>query len=72
MKPVGADFGRLGLAASFNHYWLVGEHYAGARRSTPAFLATFSFQGVPAAASLLRAIDMLRHMMFNAFSETGQ
>jgi hypothetical protein len=32
------------------------------RRWTPAFLATFTFQGVPAAASLLRAIDMLRDM----------
>ena len=29
---------------------------------SPAFLATFAFQGVPAAASLLRAIDMLRDM----------
>ena len=32
------------------------------RRWTPAFLATFTFQGVPAAASLLRAVDMLRDM----------
>jgi hypothetical protein len=41
---------------------MLGEHYAGVRRWIPAFLATFTFQGVPAAASLLRGIDMLRDM----------
>ena len=40
----------------------LGEHYGGMRRWAPAFLATFSFQGVPAAASLLRAVDTLRDM----------
>src|SRR5215471_9129932 len=32
------------------------------RRWAPAFLAAFSFQGGPAAASLLRAVDTLRDM----------
>src|SRR3954471_17773234 len=41
---------------------MLGAHYAGMRRWAPAFLATFAFQGVPAAASLLRAIDTLREM----------
>ena len=34
----------------------------GMRRWAPAFLATFSFEGVPAAASLLQAVEMLREM----------
>src|SRR3954468_12884819 len=46
----------------FDPYQLPGVHYAGMRRWAPAFLATFAFQGVPAAASLLRAIDTLREM----------
>ena len=41
---------------------MLGDHYATVRRWAPAFLATFSFQGVPAAASLLRAVDILRKM----------
>jgi hypothetical protein len=39
---------------------MLGEHSAGVRRWYPAFLAAFTFQGVPAVASLLRAIDVLR------------
>jgi hypothetical protein len=41
---------------------MLGEHYAGMRRWAPAFLDAFVFQGVPAAAALMRAIDMLRDM----------
>src|SRR5215813_14108723 len=39
------------------------------RRWAPAFLAAFSFQGGPAAASLLRAVDTLRDMNEAAFSK---
>jgi hypothetical protein len=41
---------------------MLGEHYAGIRRWAPSFLDAFVFQGVPAAAALMRAIDMLRDM----------
>jgi hypothetical protein len=41
---------------------MLGEHYAGIRRWAPTFLDAFIFQGVPAAAALMRAIDMLRDM----------
>src|SRR5271155_625134 len=43
-------------------YQMLGENYAGIRRWAPAFLDAFVFQGVPAAAALIRAIDMLRDM----------
>ncbi len=36
------------------------DHYGAMRRWAPAFLAAFSFQGGPAAASLFRAVDLLR------------
>ncbi len=55
-----AEASALARSEEFDPYQLLGEHYAGMRRWTPAFLATFTFQGVPAAASLLRAIGMLR------------
>src|SRR5215471_1804424 len=57
-----AEASALARSEEFDPYQLLGQHYAGVRRWTPAFLATFTFQGVPAAASLLRAIDMLRAM----------
>ena len=57
-----AEASALARSEEFDPYQLLGEHYAGVRRWTPAFLATFTFQGVPASASLLRAIDMLRDM----------
>ena len=44
----------------FDAYENIGEHYAGIRRWSPAFLDAFAFEGVPAAASLLRAIEVLR------------
>ncbi len=44
----------------FDAYENIGEHYAGIRRWSPAFLDAFAFEGVPAAASLMRAIEVLR------------
>ena len=38
----------------------LGEHYPGVRRWSPAFLDAFEFEGVPACASLMRAIMVLR------------
>jgi len=58
-----AEAEALARSEEFDPCQLLGEHYAGVRRWTPAFLTTFAFQGVPAAASLLRAIDMLRDMV---------
>ena len=37
---------------TFDAYQKLGEHYAGIRRWSPAFLAAFEFESVPAAASL--------------------
>ena len=44
----------------FDAYQNLGEHYAGIRRWSPAFLDAFEFEGVPAAASLMRAVEVLR------------
>jgi hypothetical protein len=49
-------------AEEFDAFQNVGEHYAGIRRWSPAFLSAFVFESVPASASLLRAIEMLRDM----------
>src|SRR5271165_2215407 len=57
-----AEAEALARSEEFDAYQMLGEHYAGVRRWSPAFLAAFAFQGVPAAAPLLRAIDMLRAM----------
>lgn len=57
-----AEAESLARSEEFDAYQMLGEHYAGVRRWSPAFLATFTFQGVPAVASLLRAIVMLRAM----------
>ena len=57
-----AEAEALSRPEDFDSYEMLGEHYAAARRWAPAFLATFSFQGVPAAASLLRAVNVLRDM----------
>ena len=46
--------------AEFDAYENIGEHYASVRRWSPAFLDAFAFEGVPAAASLLRAVEVLR------------
>ena len=45
---------------TFDAYQKLSEHYAGIRRWSPAFLAAFAFDSVPASASLLRAIEALR------------
>ena len=50
----------LARPEEFDAYEKIGEHYAAARRWSPAFLDAFAFEGVPAAASLLRAVAVLR------------
>src|SRR5271154_2894103 len=52
----------LARPENFDSYEVLGEHYAAVRRWAPAFLAAFSFQGAPAAASLLGAVEVLRRM----------
>jgi TnpA family transposase len=52
----------LARPEDFDPYQLLTEHYAGIRRWAPAFLDAFSFQSVPAAAPLMRAIELLREM----------
>ena len=58
----------LARSEEFDAYQMLGENYAGIRRWAPAFLDAFVFQGVPAAAALMRAIDMLREMNRRALS----
>jgi len=55
-----AEAEALARPEEFDAYEKIGEHYAAARRWSPAFLDAFTFEGVPAAASLLRAIEILR------------
>jgi TnpA family transposase len=57
-----AEAEALARPEDFDSYERLGEHYAAMRRWAPAFFAAFSFQGGPAAASLLRAVDTLRDM----------
>src|SRR5208282_2899189 len=57
-----AEAEALARSEEFDAYQMLGEHYAGVRRWSPTFLATLAFQGVPTAAPLLRAIDVLRDM----------
>jgi TnpA family transposase len=57
-----AEAEALARPEDFDSYERLREHYASMRRWAPAFLAAFSFQGGPAAASLLRAVDTLRDM----------
>ena len=57
-----AEAEALARPEDFDSYERLGEHYGTMRRWAPAFLAAFSFQGGPAAASLLRAVDTLRDM----------
>jgi len=57
-----AEAGALARSEEFDPYQMLSEHYAGIRRWAPAFLDAFVLQGVPAAAALMRAIDMLRDM----------
>jgi hypothetical protein len=55
-----AEAEALARPEEFDAYEKIGEHYAAARRWSPAFLGAFTFEGVPAVASLLRAIEVLR------------
>jgi TnpA family transposase len=55
-----AEADALARPEAFDEYQKLAEHYAGVRRWSPAFLAAFTFEGAPAAASLLRAIEVLR------------
>ena len=55
-----AEAEALARPEDFDSYEMLGEHYAAVRRWAPAFLAAFSFQGIPAVSSLLRAVDVLR------------
>ena len=55
-----AEAETLARPEEFDVYQKLGEHYAGIRRWSPAFLDTFQFESVPASASLMRAIDVLR------------
>ena len=55
-----AEAEALARPEEFDAYQNVGEHYAGIRRWSPAFLDVFEFESVPACASLMRAIAVLR------------
>jgi TnpA family transposase len=55
-----AEAEKLARPEEFDAYQKLGEHYAAVRRWSPAFLQAFAFAGVPACASLLRAIELLR------------
>ena len=55
-----AEAEALARPEEFDAYKNLGEHYAGVRRWSPAFLEAFLFEGVPASASLMRAIEVLR------------
>ena len=57
-----AEAEALARLEEFDAYQMLGEHYAGIRRWAPTFLDAFVFQSVPAAAPLMRAIDLLRGM----------
>lgn len=55
-----AEANALARPEAFDEYQKLAEHYPGVRRWSPAFLAAFTFEGAPVAASLLRAIEVLR------------
>jgi hypothetical protein len=55
-----AEAEALARPEEFDAYKNLGEHYAGVRRWSPAFLDAFVFESVPASASLMRAIEVLR------------
>ena len=55
-----AEAEALARPEEFDAYQKLGEHYAGIRRWSPAFLEAFEFESVPASASLMRAIEVLR------------
>jgi hypothetical protein len=55
-----AEAEALARPQEFDVYQKLGEHYAGIRRWSCAFLETFRFESVSASASLMRAIEVLR------------
>lgn len=55
-----AEAEALARPEEFDAYQNVGEHFAGIRRWSPAFLDAFEFESVPACASLMRAVAVLR------------
>jgi hypothetical protein len=57
-----AEAQALARPETFDAYQKMGEHYAGIRRWSPAFLAAFEFESVPTSASLMRAIEVLREV----------
>jgi TnpA family transposase len=57
-----AEAEALGRPEEFDAYQKLGEHYAAIRRWSPAFLKAFEFESVPASASLMRAIAVLREV----------
>jgi TnpA family transposase len=57
-----AEAEALARPEEFDAFQNLGEHYAGIRRWSPAFLSAFAFESVPASASLLRAIEVLREV----------
>jgi hypothetical protein len=52
-----AEAQALARPETFDAYQKMGEHYAGIRRWSPAFLAAFEFESVPTSASLMRDIE---------------
>jgi TnpA family transposase len=55
-----AEADALARPEAFDTYQNLGEHFASVRRWSPTFLASFAFESVPASASLMRAIEVLR------------
>ena len=55
-----AEAEALARPEEFDVYQNLLQHYAGIRRWSPAFLTAFEFESVPASASLVRAIEVLR------------
>ena len=57
-----AEAQALARPEEFDAFEKLGEHYSAIRRWSPAFLSAFAFESVPASASLMRAIEVLREM----------
>ncbi len=57
-----AEAEALARPEAFDSIEKVGEHFSGIRRWSPAFLRALKFESVPASASLLRAIEVLREI----------
>jgi TnpA family transposase len=55
-----AEAAALARPEAFDAYQKLSEHYGAIRRWSPTFLEAFAFESVPASASLMRAIEVLR------------